>query len=337
MHRKIARAAAALALAALTGAALWSPAVAAAGVASSPEIQQEEPGRRCAPEDKPKGLRPGDTVEDCGVVVKVQPRGKGIWEEHFLANGQMEELTVETAEDGSVTISDWGSESDEPQTFTSGGTGGPAACLDTEYDLKPWTWETTYFWEFYSASRPDELSLLESETISTLRNATQNITWANNDCERGDNVSASANYDGVTSLSTTLCLGGSRDGVNTVRFSNISDPETLAVACTRYGTTGRAEESDVAIDKDNHEWYVAWSSEGACQLSTNSEGWSLEAVMTHERGHNFGLAHDYELAKSNGGEENHGYLTMSPKINGQCQNSESTLGLGDMLGLEQKY
>lgn len=324
------RAVGVLTLAALAGVALVVPSAVAAGP-SAPEESQ----RRCPPQEKPRGLAPGDRVVDCGVSVTVPPRGDGIWEEHFLENGQMEELTVETANDGTVTIKDWGSESDDPQTSTTGSPGGPPACGDTEYDLKPW--QTTYFWRFYSASRPGELTALETETISTLRRATTNITQANNDCARGDNVSAAASYEGTTSVSTTLCFNGSRDGYNTVRFSNISDPETLAVACTRYGNLGRAEESDVAIDKDNHEWYVEFSSPEACMISTDPDGFSLEAVMTHERGHNFGLGHDDELSKNNGGEGSHGFLTMSPLINGTCQNSESTLGLGDMLGLEQKY
>lgn len=36
-------------------------------------------------------------------------------------------------------------------------------------------------------------------------------------------------------------------------------------------------------------------------------------------------------------EGSHGNLTMSSKVNSPCQNSESTLGKGDVRGLEQKY
>lgn len=56
--------------------------------------------------------------------------------------------------------------------------------------------------------------------------------------------------------------------------------------------------------------------------------WSVEAVLTHELGHTFGVGHVSE--------DEHGALTMSEVIRA-CQASEVTLGLGDILGLQSKY
>lgn len=66
------------------------------------EVVTGPDARRCPPEDKPKDLRPGDRVRDCGVVVQVPPRGQGIYEENLLDTGEFEQLTVETDLDGTV-------------------------------------------------------------------------------------------------------------------------------------------------------------------------------------------------------------------------------------------
>jgi predicted Zn-dependent protease len=62
--------------------------------------------------------------------------------------------------------------------------------------------------------------------------------------------------------------------------------------------------------------------------STCSSRFSVEAVATHEFGHAFGLGHVSETY--------HPSLTMSSVIRA-CQGSESTLGLGDVRGLNALY
>lgn len=53
--------------------------------------------------------------------------------------------------------------------------------------------------------------------------------------------------------------------------------------------------------------------------------YDVESVMTHERGHTFGMA--------DGDESRHPRMTMSANNDGACQGQESWLGYGDFLGL----
>jgi len=81
--------------------------------------------------------------------------------------------------------------------------------------------------------------------------------------------------------------------------------------------------SDIKINKQGVRWTTSPRS-GSCRGM-----WDLEGVMTHERGHTFGLGHVSETG--------HGNLTMSTTINGACQMAKRTLGRGDVLGLGGKY
>jgi hypothetical protein len=71
---------------------------------------------------------------------------------------------------------------------------------------------------------------------------------------------------------------------------------------------------------------IPWALSGeACDWHTEL----LEPTTTHEFGHAFGLSHVSERL--------HGALTMSPMSNGPCATDETSLGLGDILGLEELY
>ena len=76
----------------------------------------------------------------------------------------------------------------------------------------------------------------------------------------------------------------------------------------------------IEFNKTNYDWTTHWRT--GCASS-----WSIRAVATHEFGHAFGLAHVTLL---------HPNQTMSPLIL-PCQNSQATLGRGDVLGLRAKY
>lgn len=84
-----------------------------------------------------------------------------------------------------------------------------------------------------------------------------------------------------------------------------------------------AMESDVKLNDLHYRWYAANKRPRGCRRS-----YSVEAVATHEFGHVFGLGHVSEGL--------HGNLTMSTHT-GPCSGAQSSLGLGDVLGLRSLY
>lgn len=138
-------------------------------------------------------------------------------------------------------------------------------------------------------------------------------------------VSATQSYLGTTTRSPDMdqvdCTA--RDGVSVTAWGDLdtvvngvrNEAGPLARTCTFYNqVTDEALESDAKINDQEYYWYITKPADCASMFA-----YSLEATMTHERGHTFGLKHVSE------GE--HGYLTMSKRSQGPCQNSEATLGL----------
>ena len=190
----------------------------------------------------------------------------------------------------------------------------PAPCADPAYNLlggkEP---NGHYDWAFQASSTPAGLSATGVRDV--LRRSFTNVTTAHNDCGLPDNVSATHTYLGTTSLRPRC---NQMDGHNVVGFKSLPFG-TLAVTC--YWISGNTiVEADMQINSDE-DWAL---SQAACFHQI-----LLEATITHEAGHVFGLDHV--------GERKHGRLTMSPFVDGQCNNNESTLGLGDVKGLEHLY
>lgn len=197
------------------------------------------------------------------------------------------------------------------QTLTTAVTSNP--CADGEYRHFGPRWESTLKWYFAASSTPSGLS--RSAVRDVVKRSFANVTRARNDCGLADNVGATAAYKGTT---TRRAKCNARDGYNVVGFVSLS-PGILAYTCYWY-IGGRMIEADIQINKN-----VAW----ALALAGCVNRQVLEATMTHEVGHAFGLDHVEEST--------HGTLTMSAYLNGLCNNAESTLGLGDVRGLEQLY
>ena len=136
-------------------------------------------------------------------------------------------------------------------------------------------------------------------------------------------------FQGVTEDTPNISIDGhtceTSDGVNVVSFGRVDGRR--AVTCTwgydDGGTFARITSSDTRLNEDLR-WYIDVE-RGSCY-----DQFSIEAVMTHEFGHTFGLG-------DVGPEEDHAWLTMSPELNGKCQNSEASLGRGDVWGVQSLY
>lgn len=190
----------------------------------------------------------------------------------------------------------------------------PDPCRDAAYRLIGAKWANgSYDWSFRASSVPGSLGrrVVRNKIIK----AFHNMTSERNDCGRVGTASLAANYLGTTKRKANC---NSRDGHNVVAFGRLP-AGILAVTC--YWTKGnRIVEADMKFNS-RESWALSLRN---CHAQV-----MLEATVTHEAGHVFGLDHVSEVR--------HGRLTMSPYIDDLCENQESTLGLGDMLGLEALY
>lgn len=190
----------------------------------------------------------------------------------------------------------------------------PPPCDDHAFNALGGKQRGAYKWSFGASSTPAGLN--RNTVASILQKSFSNITGENNDCRRADTVSATHQYLGTTTRAPNC---NRKDGHNVVGFGKLS-LGILAVTCY-WINGGKIVEADMKITT-RESWALSLSScHGLMPM--------LEATITHEAGHVFGLDHV--------GEKRHGRLTMSPFLDGPCNNNEATLGLGDMLGLESMY
>lgn len=270
----------------------------------------------------------GALVQDYGVGVVVGPAGTGTNAEAITPDG-VETLAVVTDADGTVHLLSVGDEvavglaATEAQATASS---PPAACSDDYHILGGYHESDTHLWYFNRGTTPSGLAADSAERA--LRDAIINITHSDNDCGLADQVSATSNYGGNTSLraemdSSANCDGFlSRDGQNTVDFGDLPSNDVGFTCYWYWPITNELAEADSRLNKVEFNWTVTPGS--GC-----SDKYDVESVMTHEWGHVYGLGDVSEA--------DHGNLTMSARINGPCQASERTLGLGDVKGLRDLY
>lgn len=319
-------------LAGMIGAAVLAAAALGGGSATAAQDEAPPQGQNGASNgaehEPPDGLRPGDVVSDHGVSVIVPRPGFGVGTEAIFHDGSVEELHVETAADGSVAVNEWGS---ERQTQSDGGPlSSDYGCSQTGYVHASHRWYQTYNW-YLKDTAPSGLTI--SSTEQAVRASVAAITNAKNDCGIGDNVTASHNFQARTSRGINITSSGSCgtfDNYNVVGFGPLPD-SYLGVACWWYQDTGKAWKEAVEADSKLNSSYYYWrvgTASLTCELD-NPQRWGVENVMTHEAGHIFGMGHPSETTD--------GDQTMSPYAEAPCDDRESTLGKGDVTGLDTKY
>ena len=265
----------------------------------------------------------GSVITDNGVRTVLPAPGEGIYVEAMTTEGA-QELQLTRYRDGTVELKHVGDESEEarvePETVVTARS--PGECSDRAYTNANFRVEFNLKWYFNPKTTPDELS--SSGALSAIRRGTVNITDTQSNCRRGDRVPHFMDYQGPI-RDRYACSGN--DDWSVVSFGELPQG-TLAQTCTKYQVvsgdpTNNVKKSDILINKARYNWTT---NPGARSCKSR---YDLESVVTHERGHTFGLGHVSE--------DSHRNLTMSTQINGPCQSSERSLGLGDWRGLDRKY
>lgn len=296
------------------------------------------------PCEQANGLRlpTGTVIADAGGGAELPPRGHGVDVQLYSVDGT-QDLGVEHQRDGGVRVLGCDSEQSPggqgapdgaapAAAHTSSSTGGvsPPACKDNGYRLNDYKWYQPLVWRFRAASRPNGLGV--RATKAAIKAGTQSITRARNGCGLGPDLSAKQRYRGQTRRGANIVHPGSHplcsgrpDGISVTDFGRL--PRTfLGGACTWTVLRGgryAAVESDVRLDKEHFRWTLH------PQRRSCFDAYSVKAVITHERGHSFGL--DDLSARE------HANLVMSDVSKGPCQYAEHTLGLGDVRGLARRY
>ena len=266
----------------------------------------------------------GRTIVDGEVGSVVPPPGESVHAEVLTTTGA-EELQVGRREDGTIELGFVGEDAEAGGSLAKAD--GPGECSDPEYtDGQRRVPEgSPLHYGINKGSTPSELR--PGDAVVAIRRAGARVANTKSNCHMGDRVPAGLVYEGKTGKGANIdglnC--GANDGNSVVAFGDLPSG-ILAVTCN-WGIVRPGYDDTVASDIKINKRDVRWTTtprSGSCQ-----EMWDLEGVVTHERGHTFGLGHVPEAG--------HGNLTMSTTINGTCQMSERSLGRGDVLGLGAKY
>ncbi len=286
------------------------------------------------PSDPPTGLRPGDEVRDGRISLRVPPKGQRVWKHETYPDGT-QVLGITTEPDGKVAVHNYGDESAKPAGEDGQKSSAAVAvddpfpdslpsCSNPHNDPKDGKWYSRVDWYLNIDTIPLG-EVQEDNAIQAFRDGITNIVRGDNPCGYPDQIDATSLYFGDTNYSSGVSFGSgcTWDGRNVADFKMASGSPATGGACTRqilYGVWTIVE-GDITLN-DARVW-TANPIPGQCSGKSD-----VESTVTHERGHNFGLNDLAATADKN--------LTMSAGAL-SCATYKRDLGLGDVVGLQDKY
>lgn len=288
------------------------------------------------PQKLARSLRPGDRLSDHGVGLEIPRPGESIRAHIHYIDGTSQTLFARTRSSGDVAVRSWGDEgalagvgppvgsgATVDGAVASASSSATSECADKSNNSFGFR-VPDHRWRYNRDSTPQKFRSRPGgvrSVIDAIIRANRNITDARNDCGRPDRVSATFDYRGDTSRRANIGRDGycSRsDGRSVISWGALPS-RSAAMACMMTFSGGVAHESDIKIN---------WKQRYETSLSACNNEFMVEAAMTHEFGHVYGLAHVGSYSSPN--------LTMNPLF-GYCSLRHASLGLGDIIGLERKY
>ena len=276
------------------------------------------PGGRVAAAALPARLAAGTceadgvTIADGPASVVLPERGTGVAASVLTTTGA-HVLRVARAADGSVTI-----ERDLPAALApeASAQAAASACSSSAFVKLGYRVGTTYRWRYNAANAPANV---RAGALTALKAATSAITNGNDGCGIAGKPRVGHAFAGTTAAAPGVSASGGcgvADRTSVTGWKSLTSG-ALAVTCTRWAGTGNVvTESDAALNT-RYAWVTGTA---AC-----SNALDLQGVVTHERGHTFGLGHAPDAD-----------LTMYPSLP-YCDPKWRTLGRGDLLGLFSIY
>lgn len=249
------------------------------------------------------------TLANGAARVRVPARGETVAASVLTVAGE-DQLVASRAPNGMVTVSRAASAT---RAATASG------CTSNAFVKLGYRWTTAYGWAYNPRNAPASVA---GAAAAALQRATTNMTAGRDDCGIASTPRVAQRYLGSTSLGTGITAAGScqtNDGKSVTAWMSVNLAGVLAGTCT-WSKGGVAQSSDVVINT-RYQWTVR---SAGCRGA-----YDLTGVMTHERGHTFGLGHPAATAANEG-------LTMYPAV-ASCDFSKRTLGKGDLSGLLAIY